>query len=78
MLRVAFPEPLWYQDLNLLSQDLLPGVAEQLFNLGVDQDDFSLQVHYYHGVGCCLQKAAELGLRLLPVSHVSGDFGETH
>ena len=74
-MRVVFAETVWYQDLNLLSQDLISVVAKQLFNLGIDQDDFSLQVHYYHGVGRCLQETSELGFRPLAVADVSDGTG---
>ncbi len=65
VLRVAVTEPFGNQDLYPLPEQFLAWIAEQLLDLGVDQDDHSAFVHHEHPGGRGLDGHPELFDRTL-------------
>ena len=48
------PEPVRNKLLHRLSQELFTAVAEELFDLGIDEKERATLVHDQHAVGCRL------------------------
>src|SRR5262249_11100626 len=68
-------EALRHQHLDPLADELVARVAEELLGLGVDEDDPPAALHDDHGVGCRLEQAAELLLRLAAQAGVADGRG---
>src|SRR5579871_5004414 len=76
MPRVARAKALRDQDLDIPAQQFIALMSEELFDLGVDQNDSSLWVHDHNGVRGGLQKRAKLLFRPLTLGDVA--YGAGH
>src|ERR1700730_5330192 len=69
--RMLLSEAFWYQNLNLLPQQFLPRVAEYVFHLCIDQNDFALLTYYHHGIWSCFQQSSKFRLGSLSLTNVT-------
>src|SRR5205807_1255917 len=72
---VLFAKPFRHEDLHPLADQLVAAVTENLFGLGIDQEDPALLVHDDHRVGGRLEEAAEFLLGLLAFGDVADGAG---
>ena len=71
VLRMFTAKALRHQHLHRFSQQLGPAVFEELFRLGIDENDFSFFVDDDAGVGRRLQQSTELGFGFFPLGDVA-------